>query len=149
VLNLPERLSTWARTRSPWLFHINACSCNGCDIEIVAALTPKYDAERFGAVLVPSPRHADVLVVTGVVNPQTKDRLLRVYDQMPEPKFVLAVGACACGGGVFKGCYNAGQGVDNILPVDMFVPGCPPKPEGILYGIVQLLNKVRINDNSK
>jgi NADH-quinone oxidoreductase B subunit len=143
VQSLAERVSTWARKRSPWLFHVNACSCNGCDIEVVAALTPKYDAERFGAVLMPSPRHADVLVATGVASPQIKDRLIRIYQQIPEPKYVLAVGACACGGGVFKGCYNAGQGIDNVLPVDMFVPGCPPRPEAILYGIVKLLGKVR------
>lgn len=121
---------------------MNASSCNGCDIELVAALTPRYDLERFGAVLVPSPRHADVLVVTGVVSAQTKERLQRIYEQMPEPRFVIAVGACACGGGVFKDCYNAGQGVDDVLPVDMYIPGCPPRPEAIMYGVLQLLAKL-------
>lgn len=137
-----ERVVTWSRKRSPWIFHVNASSCNGCDIELVAALTPRYDLERFGAVLVPSPRHADVLVVTGVVSAQTKERLQRIYEQMPEPRFVIAVGACACGGGVFKGCYNAGQGVDDVLPVDMYIPGCPPRPEAIMYGVLQLLAKL-------
>lgn len=137
-----EKLATWSRKRSPWIFHVNASSCNGCDIELVATLTPRYDLERFGVVLVPSPRHADVLVVTGVVNPQTKDRLVRIYEQMPDPKFVIAVGACALSGGVFQGCYNAGQGVDSVIPVNLYIPGCPPRPEAIIYGIRQLLSKL-------
>lgn len=143
-----EKLATWSRKRSPWIFHVNASSCNGCDIELVAAFTPRYDLERFGAVLVPSPRHADVLVVTGVVSPQTKERLVRIYEQMPEPRFVIAVGACACGGGVFKGCYNAGQGVDDVLPVDLYIPGCPPRPEAIMYGVMQLLAKLEKKNES-
>lgn len=143
-----EKLATWSRKRSPWIFHVNASSCNGCDIELVAAFTPRYDLERFGAVLVPSPRHADVLVVTGVVSPQTKERLVRIYEQMPEPKFVIAVGACACGGGVFKGCYNAGQGVDDVLPVDLYIPGCPPRPEAIMYGLMQLFAKLEKKNES-
>ena len=138
-----ERVAKWARKRSPWIYHINASSCNGCDIELLAALTPVYDVERFGAVLVPSPRHADVLVTTGAVNAQTKDRLRRVYDQLPEPKHVIAVGACAAAGGVFKECYNAGQGIRDVIPVDMFVPGCPPRPEAIMYGVLKLLGEVK------
>lgn len=136
-----ERLANWSRKRSPWVFHVNASSCNGCDIELVASLTPRYDLERFGVVLVPSPRHADILLVTGVVSPQTKDRLLQVYEQMPEPRIVVAIGACALSGGVFQGCYNAGQGVDSVLPVDLYIPGCPPRPEAIIYGIKTLLDK--------
>jgi len=138
-----ERLTKWARTRSPWVYHINASSCNGCDIELVASLTPRYDIERFGAILAPSPRHADVLIVTGMVNAQTKDRLKRVYDQVPEPKHVIALGACAVSGGVFKGCYNAGQGIQDVIPVDMFIPGCPPRPEAIMYGVLKLLGAVK------
>jgi len=140
---LLEQLAKWSRKRSPWVYHINASSCNGCDIELVASLTPRYDIERFGAILVPSPRHADVLVVTGVVNAQTKDRLRRVYEQIPEPKLVIAVGACATAGGVFKGCYNAGQGVQDVIPVNMFIPGCPPRPEAIMYGVLKLLGEVK------
>jgi len=138
-----ESLTKWARTRSPWVYHINASSCNGCDIELVASLTPRYDIERFGAILAPSPRHADVLIVTGMVNAQTKDRLKRVYDQVPEPKHVIALGACAVSGGVFKGCYNAGQGIQDVIPVDMFIPGCPPRPEAIMYGVLKLLGAVK------
>ena len=137
-----DRLSAWSRKRSPWVFHVNASSCNGCDIELVACLTPRYDIERFGVVLVPSPRHADILLVTGVVSPQTKDRLIRVYQQMPEPRIVVAIGACALSGGVFQGCYNAGQGIDSVLPVDLYIPGCPPRPEAIIYGIKTLLAKM-------
>ena len=136
-----DRLAKWSRKRSPWVFHVNASSCNGCDIELVASLTPRYDIERFGVVLVPSPRHADILLVTGVVSPQTKDRLLRVYEQMPEPRIVVAIGACALSGGVFQGCYNAGQGIDSVLPVDLYIPGCPPRPEAIIYGIKTLIDK--------
>ena len=87
---------TWARVKSPWVLHFNSGACNGCDIEIVALLTPKYDVERFGVKLEPSPRHADVLLVTGCVTQQCAERLKRVYDQMPQPKFVVAIGACAC-----------------------------------------------------
>jgi NADH-quinone oxidoreductase B subunit len=130
---------TWARTHSPWLIHFNAGACNACDIEVVAALTPRFDVERFGALLKGSPRHADVMVVSGSVPRKIRDRLKRIYEQMPEPKFVVAVGSCAISGGVFQDCYNVMEGVDKIIPVNAFVPGCPPKPEAILDGVVKLL----------
>jgi NADH-quinone oxidoreductase B subunit len=130
---------TWARTRSPWLIHFNAGACNACDIEVVAALTPRYDVERFGALLKGSPRHADVMVVSGSVPRKIRDRLKRIYEQMPDPKFVVAVGSCAISGGVFQDCYNVMEGVDKIIPVNAFIPGCPPKPEAILDGVVKLL----------
>lgn len=133
---------TWARTHSPWLIHFNAGACNACDIEVVAALTPRFDVERFGALLKGSPRHADVLVVSGSVPRKIKDRLKRIYDQMPVPKFVVAVGSCAISGGVFQDCYNVMEGVDDIVPVDAYIPGCPPKPEAILDGVVKLLTSV-------
>ncbi len=98
--------------------------------------------ERFGILLVGSPRHADILAVTGPVTLQVKDRLLRVYRQVPEPKFVVAVGTCACSGAPFKECYNVHGGVDTVIPVDAYVPGCPPKPEAIIDGIVKLLDKL-------
>lgn len=130
---------TWARTHSPWLIHFNAGACNACDIEIVAILTPRFDVERFGALLKGSPRHADVMVVSGSVSRKIRDRLKRIYEQMPAPKFVVAVGSCAISGGVFQDCYNVMEGVDKIIPVDAYIPGCPPKPEAILDGVVKLL----------
>jgi ech hydrogenase subunit C len=129
----------WARTRSPWLIHFNAGACNACDIEVLAALTPRFDVERFGGVLKGTPRHADVMVVSGSVPRKVRDRLKRIYEQMPVPKFVVAVGSCAISGGVFQDCYNVMEGVDKIIPVNAFVPGCPPKPEAILDGVVKLL----------
>ncbi len=124
--------------RSLWIYHFNASGCNGCDIEFAAALTSRYDIERFGAKLVPSPRHADVLVVTGAVNSLTRDSLRMIYDQMPEPKVVIALGTCACSGGVFDGCYNVAGGVDKVIPVDIYVPGCPPKPDAIVEALARI-----------
>ncbi len=136
-------LVSWARASSPWILHFNTGGCNGCDIEVLAALTPRYDVERFGILPMGSPRHADVLVVTGPVTRQVRDRLIRVYEQMPEPKFVVAVGSCAISGGVFRGAYNVLGGVDEVLPVDVYVAGCPPKPEAIIDGIVALVSKLK------
>ena len=132
-------LLTWARTRSPWLIHFNAGACNACDIEVLAALTPRFDLERFGALLKGTPRHADVMVVSGSVPRKVRDRLKRIYEQMPEPKFVVAVGSCAITGGVFQDCYNVLEGVDKVIPVNAYIPGCPPRPEAILDGVVKLL----------
>jgi len=127
---------------SPWLVHFNTGACNGCDIEVLAAITPHYDPERFGVKLAPSVRHGDVLVVTGAVTKKAGERLKRLYEQMPEPKFVVAVGACACSGGVFSGSYSVLAGADKVVKVDMYIPGCPPRPEAILDGIVKLLKKL-------
>ncbi len=136
-------IKTWARVNSPWAIHFNSGSCNGCDIEILATLTPRYDMERFGLKLQGSPRHADVLICTGPVTRQARERLIRIYEQMPEPKFVIAVGACALSGGVFQGCYNIMGGIDEVLPVDAYVPGCPPRPEAIIDGVVKLLTSLQ------
>lgn len=133
----------WARLRSPWVLHFNTGACNGCDIEVVAALTPRYDVERFGIRLVGSPRHADILIVTGPVTKQVEKRLKRVYEQMPEPKFVMAVGNCCASSGAFRNCYNVYPGLDNVIPVDVYVMGCPPKPEAIINGVVKLLEKLK------
>ena len=138
-----DHIKTWARINSPWLLHFNSGSCNGCDIEILATLTPRYDLERFGVKLMGSPRHADILVCTGAITRQARDRLLRIYEQMHEPKFVVAVGACALSGGVFHDCYNVMGGIDHLLPVDAFIPGCPPRPEAIIDGIVKLLGSLK------
>ena len=139
-------LLRWAQIRSPWIIHINTGGCNGCDIEVVAAFTPRFDVERFGILLKGSPRHADILAVTGPVTLQVRDRLVRIYEQMPEPKYVLAIGACACSGAPFKDCYNVLGGVDEVLPVDVYVPGCPPKPEAIIDGVVKLIQKIKRGD---
>lgn len=132
-------VETWARINSPWVIHFNSGSCNGCDIEILATLTPRYDLERLGIKLRGSPRHADILLCTGPVSVQARDRLRRIYEQMPEPKYVIAIGSCALSGGVFRGCYNVLDGVDQVIPVNAFVPGCPPRPEAIIDGVVKLL----------
>lgn len=134
-------LKTLCRKKSPWLFHLNSGGCNGCDIEIVAALTPRYDAERFGAVLKGSPRHADVIMATGPVTLQFEKRLRTLHAQAPDPKMVIAVGSCACSGGIFYNCYGVKGGIDTTVPVAEYVPGCPPKPEAILYGVVKALAK--------
>lgn len=136
-------LVSWARRKSPWIIHFNAGACNGCDIEVLASLTPRFDIERFGMLLRGSPRHGDILIVTGAVTRQVKDRLLRIYEQMPRPKFVIAVGSCACSGGVFRGCYNVEDGLDTELPVDVYIPGCPPKPEAVIHGALTLLNGLK------
>jgi NADH-quinone oxidoreductase B subunit len=137
-----EQVKTWARVNSPWLIHFNSGSCNGCDIEILATLAPRYDLERLGVKLKGSPRHADVLVCTGPVTRQARDRLLRIYEQMHEPKFVVAVGSCALSGGVFQDCYNVLGGIDQVLPVSAYVPGCPARPEAIIDGVVKLLTSL-------
>jgi NADH-quinone oxidoreductase B subunit len=136
-------LKTWARINSPWVLHFNSGSCNGCDIEILATLTPRYDLERFGIKLQGSPRHADVLLCTGAVTRQARSRLLRIYSQMHEPKFVVAIGSCALSGGVFQGCYNVLGGIEKVIPVDAYVPGCPPRPEAIIDGVVKLLSSLK------
>ncbi|HET7011576.1 MAG TPA: NADH-quinone oxidoreductase subunit B family protein [Anaerolineales bacterium] len=141
--NVLDRMKTWARANSPWLVHFNTGSCNGCDIEILAVLTPRYDVERFGVKLKGSPRHADVLVCTGPVTRQARERLLRVYEQMSDPKFVVAVGSCAISGGAFRGCYNVMDGIDQVIPVNAYIPGCPPRPEAIIDGVVKLVQSLR------
>lgn len=123
--------------RSPWIVHFNCNSCNGCDIEVLACLTPMYDVERFGVVHVGNPKHADILVVTGSVNHRNAPVLRHVYEQMPEPRLVVALGACGATGGIFATGYNVLGGVDKVIPVDVWVPGCPPRPEAIIDGILQ------------
>jgi NADH-quinone oxidoreductase B subunit len=138
-----DKVVNWARIKSPWVIHFNSGACNACDIEILASLTPKHDLERFGVLLRGTPRHADVLLCSGPVTLQTRDRLKRIYDQMAEPKFVVAVGTCACSGGVFNGCYCVGGGVDSIIPVSAYIPGCPVRPEAIIDGVVKLLGSLK------
>lgn len=137
-----SRIIHRARLKSPWVLHFNTGACNACDIEIIAALTPRYDLERFGVLLKGTPRHADVLLCSGPVTKQIESRLKRIYDQMPEPKFVVAVGTCASTGGVFNGCYNVDGGIDKVIPVSAYIPGCPASPKAIIDGVVKLLGKL-------
>lgn len=138
-----ERLVHWSRVKSPWVLHLNTGACNACDIEILAALMPRFDLERFGVLLKGTPRHADVIVCTGPVTRQNRDRVLRVYEQVPDPKFVVAVGACAMSGCVYRGSYNAHLGVDQVLPVNAYIPGCPIRPDALIDGVVKLLNSLK------
>jgi NADH-quinone oxidoreductase B subunit len=138
-----DNIIRWARIKSPWILHFNTGACNACDIEVIAALTPYFDVERFGVQLKGTPRHADVLVCSGPVTRQIEDRLVRIYEQMPEPKFVMAVGTCACSGGVFHGCYNVKSGIDAVLPVSVYIPGCPASPNAIIDGVVKLLGSLK------
>ena len=132
----------WCFKKSVWVYHVNAGSCNGCDIEILDALTPYYDVERFGIKLVHTPRHADALLVTGPVTRQVRERLLRLYESTPDPKLVIAVGSCPTGGGIWHNSYATLGGLGNVLPVNIYIPGCPPRPEAILYGVAQALGLV-------
>lgn len=129
--------------RSLWVYHLSGGSCNNCDIEILDCLTPRFDIERFGMVLVGSPRHADVLLCTGIVNKKCVERIREVYDQTAKPCVVVAVGACACSGGIFREGYQMAGPLEKIMPVDVYIPGCPPKPEAMIAGIVKLLEKIK------
>lgn len=127
-------------SKSPWLLHYDGSSCNGCDIEVLACLTPVYDVERFGIINTGNPKHADILLITGGINTQYKAVVEQIYSQMPNPKVVVAVGICACNGGVFKDCYNILGGADKVIPVDVYVPGCAARPESIIDGVVKALD---------
>jgi ech hydrogenase subunit C len=126
-------------SKSPWILHYDASSCNGCDIEVLACLTPLYDIERFGIVNTGNPKHADVLLITGAVNEQNTPVVKMLYEQIPDPKVVVAVGICAATGNFFSESYNVKGGVDKVIPVDVYVPGCAARPEAIIDGVVQAL----------
>ena len=130
-------------TRSIYVFHLSSGSCNNCDIELLDCLTPRYDIERFGIVLVGSVKHADALLCTGSTNRLCVPRIKKLYEQMPKPGFVVALGACGSSRGLFKDSYNTGEPLDEIIPVDMYISGCPPKPEAIIAGLVKLIEKVK------
>jgi ech hydrogenase subunit C len=126
--------------KSPWILHYDGSSCNGCDIEVLACLTPLYDIERFGIINTGNPKHADILLITGGVNERNIDVVKQLYEQMPGPKAVIAVGTCAITGGIFKECYNILGGADKIIPVDVYVPGCAASPESIIDGVIKALS---------
>ncbi|RLI33146.1 NADH:ubiquinone oxidoreductase [Candidatus Bathyarchaeota archaeon] len=131
-----------ARFKSPWILHFNCGSCNGCDIEVLACLTPRFDVERFGMLHMGNPKHADILLVTGPANRRNARVLKTLYEQTPNPKVVVAVGTCACSGGMFHNCPNVLGGVDKVIPVDVYVPGCAARPEAIIDGVVLALQKL-------
>lgn len=140
--NTINKALEWCFKKSIWVYHVNAGGCNGCDIEVLDALTPYYDVERFGIKLVHTPRHADALLVAGPVTRQVRERVLRIYDATPDPKLVIGVGSCAMGGGIWHNSYATLGGLGNVLPVAIYIPGCPPRPEAILYGVAQALGLV-------
>ena len=125
--------------KSLWVFHVSASPCNNCDIEILDLLTPRYDVERFGIKLVGSVRHADVLLVTGVINEKVAPLVRRVYEQAPKPVFVVGVGTCPISGCCFKESYNTVPRREDVIPFDLYVTGCPPKPEAMIDAIVKLV----------
>lgn len=130
--------------KSPWIIHYDGSSCNGCDIEVLACLTPLYDVERFGVINTGNPKHADILLITGSINEQNTPVVMQIYEQMPKPKAVVAIGICATSGGIFAECYNVKGGVDKILPVDVYVPGCAARPESIIDGVVKAIGILEI-----
>ncbi|MBF0299314.1 MAG: NADH-quinone oxidoreductase subunit NuoB [Oligoflexia bacterium] len=123
--------------KSPWVIHYDGSSCNGCDIEVLAALTPRFDVERFGIINTGNPKHADIFLITGSINEQNISIVKNIYEQMPNPKIVIAVGVCAATGGIFRECYNVQGGVGEVIPVDVYVPGCAVRPEAIIDGVVK------------
>ena len=132
--------------KSPWIYHINTGSCNGCDIELVSVITPRYDAERMGFKLTGTPRHADIVVVSGPVTAQSKDRLIRTLAQVPEPRVIVSLGSCPRSCNVFKSSYSVEGPLDKFCTVDVSVAGCTPKPEAILDGLAlaaQILKEKR------
>jgi Ni,Fe-hydrogenase III small subunit len=136
-------LKTKALLKSLWVFHLSTGSCNNCDIEVLDCLTPRFDIERFGMKLVGSIRHADVILLTGSGNRKSVERLKRIYKEIPKPCYTVAIGECSLSRGIFIPSYNCPQPLDKIIPIDAYIPGCPPKPEAIIAGIVKLIQKVR------
>ncbi len=134
-MGLFTKLINTARRRSPWVYVLNAGSCNGCDIEIGATLSPRYDLEQIGGLRQGSPKHADILLITGPLTRRSAAAVRSIYAQIPEPKAVVAVGSCPATGNVFAGSPTVLNGVTADIPVDVFVPGCPPRPQAILAGV--------------
>ena len=138
-----NKLAAFFLTRSLNAFHLAGSACNNCDIEILDALTPKYDLERLGITLVGSIRHADLILLSGVFNKKSAVRVRHMIEQAPKPVLVVAIGGCACSGLIFRDSYNWDEPVGKYVKVDAYVAGCPPKPEAIIAAILQLIAKVR------
>jgi membrane-bound hydrogenase subunit mbhJ len=136
-MNLWNKLMCYSRRRSPWLFHMNSGSCNGCDIELVASLTPRYDAEQLGVRLEGSPRHADILCITGPVTHNAVNAIKTVYGQVCGPKAVVAIGSCPATTNVFIDSRTLDGPLNKHIPVDVYVPGCPPRPDAIIQGVAK------------
>jgi Ni,Fe-hydrogenase III small subunit len=136
-MNLWKRLMCYSRRHSPWIFHMNAGSCNGCDIELIASLTPRYDAEQLGVLHEGSPRHADILCISGPVTHNAAAAIKTVYGQVYGPKAVVAIGSCPASTNVFIDSRTLEGPLDRHIPVDVYVPGCPPRPDSILRGIAK------------
>ena len=147
-MKLWDKLMCTCRRRSPWLFHLNTGSCNGCDIELVAAMTPRYDAEQLGVRLEGSPRHADILVVTGPVTHNSLEAIKTVYGQVYGPKAVVAIGSCPATTNVFIDSRTLDGPLNKHIPVDVFVPGCPPRPDAILQGVAKAAEILAARGNS-
>jgi Ni,Fe-hydrogenase III small subunit len=128
--------------RSLAIRELDAGSCNGCEVEVNALSNPVYDIERLGMKFVASPRHADLLLVTGPVTRNMEQPLQRTYQAMPRPRIVAAMGACSISGGIFRGSYTCHGGVAEVIPVDVFIPGCPPRPQAIIQGIMEALDRL-------
>ncbi len=137
-----EKLISFCRKKSPWIMHISSGGCNGCSIEIAACIGPRFDVERFGMLSKELPRHADILLIEGPVSTKLKQRAIDLYHQTPEPKVVVAIGTCPISNGIYFDCYNVNGPLDKFIPIDVYVPGCPPKPEAIIYGIAKALSKL-------
>ena len=128
--------------RSLHIREVDAGSCNGCEVEVTALSNPIYDIERFGIHIVASPRHADMLLVTGPVTRNMELALLKTYNATPVPKLVVAMGSCACNGGIFGETYASGGGVDRFIPVYLYIPGCPPRPQAVIFGLMVAVDKI-------
>ncbi|EYE88366.1 mbh10 NADH dehydrogenase subunit [Fervidicella metallireducens AeB] len=135
--------------KSPWLLHINTGSCNGCDIELVSVITPRYDAERMGFKLAGTPRHADIVVVSGPITSQSKERLVRTLAQVPDPKVVVSIGSCPRSCNVFHGSYSVEGPLDRYCDVDVSIAGCPPKPEAIIDGLAKAVEILKTKRRGK
>ena len=136
-MKLWNRLMCYCRRRSPWLFHMNSGSCNGCDIELIASLTTRYDAEQLGVLHEGSPRHADILCISGPVTHNAAQAIRTVYGQVYGPKAVVAIGSCPASLNVFIDSRTLDGPLDRHIPVDVYVPGCPPRPDAILQGVAK------------